>query len=86
MAWRTGPSLCSQAYQARSAASCEALGKPPSPAACPGSGTTTRPPAGLKATLPARYRYLLPLADPFLGRGISLNLFQAAPEALGQPG
>ena len=49
-------------------------------------GTTTRPPAGLRATLPARYRYLLPLADPIIGRGVSLNLFQAAPEASGQPG
>ena len=26
----------------------------------------TRPPAGLRAELPARYRYLLPLADPDL--------------------
>jgi len=47
-------------------------------------GTTTRPPAGLRATLPAQYRYLLPLADPIFGRGVSLNLFQAAPEAPGQ--
>jgi len=38
----------------------------------------TRPPAGLRAELPARYRYLLPLADPVFGkRGLSLNLFQA---------
>jgi O-methyltransferase involved in polyketide biosynthesis len=50
------------------------------------SATATRPPAGLRATLPARYRYLLPLADPFLGRGVFLNLFQAAPEAPGQLG
>ena len=36
----------------------------------------TRPPAGLRAELPARYRYLLPLADPVFGRrGLSLNLF-----------
>ena len=38
----------------------------------------TRPPAGLRAELPARYRYLLPLGDPVFGkRGLSLNLFQA---------
>ena len=38
----------------------------------------TRPPAGLRAELPARYRYLLPLGDPIFGkRGLSLNLFQA---------
>ena len=50
------------------------------------SGTTTRPPAGLRATLPAQYRYLLPLADPIIGRGVSLNLFQAVPAAPGQAG
>jgi len=38
----------------------------------------TRPPAGLFASLPARYRYLLPVADPVLGRGITLCLFRAA--------
>ena len=38
----------------------------------------TRPPAGLFAGLPARYRYLLPVADPVLGRGITLCLFRAA--------
>ncbi len=38
----------------------------------------TRPPAGLRAELPARYRYLLPLGDPIFGkRGLSLNLFRA---------
>ena len=50
------------------------------------SATTTRPPAGLKATLPARYRYLLPLANPVLGRGVSFSLFQTVPEAPGRPG
>ena len=50
------------------------------------SATSTRPPAGVVAGLPARYRFLLPLADPILGRGGRLSLFQAAPEALGQPG
>jgi O-methyltransferase involved in polyketide biosynthesis len=38
---------------------------------------TTRPPAGLFAGLPARYRYLLPVADPVLGRGVTLCLFAA---------
>lgn len=40
----------------------------------------TRPPAALRATLPARYRRLLPLADPVLGSGMRLSLFRAAPE------
>jgi O-methyltransferase involved in polyketide biosynthesis len=40
---------------------------------------TTRLPAGLRATLPARYRYLLPLADPVLGRGVTLSLFRTVP-------
>jgi O-methyltransferase involved in polyketide biosynthesis len=43
------------------------------------SATLTRPPAGIRAGLPARYRYLLPLADPVLGRGLTLSLFRAAP-------
>jgi hypothetical protein len=43
------------------------------------SATVTRPPAGVRASLPARYRYLLPLADPILGRGLTLSLFRAAP-------
>jgi O-methyltransferase involved in polyketide biosynthesis len=43
------------------------------------STRVTRPPAGLRAELPARYRYLLPLADPVLGRGTTLSLFRAAP-------
>jgi O-methyltransferase involved in polyketide biosynthesis len=42
------------------------------------SVAVTRPPAGLRAELPARYRYLLPLADPVFGkRGQSLSLFLA---------
>jgi O-methyltransferase involved in polyketide biosynthesis len=48
------------------------------------SARPTRPPAGLRAGLPARYRYLLPLADPVLGRGLTLSLFQSAPEPSGQ--
>ncbi len=42
------------------------------------SARPTRPPVGLRATLPARYRALLPLADPVLGRGVTLSLFRAA--------
>jgi O-methyltransferase involved in polyketide biosynthesis len=38
----------------------------------------TRPPAGLRAQLPASYRYLLPLADPIFGkRGMAVSLFRA---------
>jgi O-methyltransferase involved in polyketide biosynthesis len=47
------------------------------------SVTSTRPPAGFVAGLPVRYRCLLPLAHPFLGRGQRLSLFETAP---GQPG
>ena len=43
------------------------------------SARVTRPPAGLRASLPARYRYLLPFADPVVGRGVTLSLFRAAP-------
>lgn len=42
------------------------------------SVTATRPPAGVAAELPATYRCLLPLVDPFLGRGLRLSLFQSA--------
>jgi hypothetical protein len=41
------------------------------------SATITRPPRALRAQLPARYRYLLPLADPLLGRALALTLFRA---------
>jgi O-methyltransferase involved in polyketide biosynthesis len=44
------------------------------------SARPTRPPAGLRARLPARYRSLLPLADPVLGRGVTLSLFRAPGE------
>jgi len=41
------------------------------------SVAVTRPPAGLRARLPATYRYLLPLAGPIFGkRGLSVNLFR----------
>jgi hypothetical protein len=42
------------------------------------SATVTRPPSGVRAQLPARYRLLLPLADPLLGRALSLSLFRSA--------
>ena len=41
------------------------------------SATITRPPRGLRAELPFRYRRLLPLADPVLGRSFTLCLFRA---------
>lgn len=41
------------------------------------SATVTRPPAALRSRLPPRYRYLLPLADPVLGRALTLSLFTA---------
>jgi O-methyltransferase involved in polyketide biosynthesis len=46
-----------------------------------GSATVTRPPAGVRARLPARYRLLLPLAHPLLGRSLSLSLFRSAAQA-----
>lgn len=47
------------------------------------SVTSTRPPAGFAAELPARYRLLLPLAHPFLGRGQQVSLFELAPKQAG---
>src|SRR6185437_16811714 len=44
------------------------------------TASPTRPPAALRAALPARYRYLLPLADPVFGSGMKLSLFRAAAE------
>ena len=45
------------------------------------SATVTRPPRALRRQLPARYRYLLPLAGPVLGRLVALTLFRARPRA-----
>jgi O-methyltransferase involved in polyketide biosynthesis len=43
------------------------------------SATITGPPPALRRTLPVRYRYLLPLAAPILGKSVmSLSLFRAA--------
>jgi O-methyltransferase involved in polyketide biosynthesis len=42
------------------------------------SAAITRPPRGLRARLPARYRYVvLPLADPLFGKSPALTLFRA---------
>jgi O-methyltransferase involved in polyketide biosynthesis len=41
------------------------------------SAAITRPPRGLRAELPARYRYLLPLANPVFGKSPALTLFLA---------
>ena len=43
------------------------------------SSTITRPPATVRRQLPARYRLLLPLADPLFSRVLRLTLFQARP-------
>ncbi|MGH3261893.1 MAG: class I SAM-dependent methyltransferase [Trebonia sp.] len=49
------------------------------------TATPTRPPAGVRAELPPRYRALLPLANPILGRGVTLSLFRADPDARRYP-
>ena len=41
------------------------------------SATVTRPPRAMRAQLPARYRYLMPLADPVLGREMAITLFRS---------
>jgi hypothetical protein len=41
------------------------------------SATITRLPSGLRAQLPPRYRFLLPLAKPVFGRAVTLSLFRA---------
>jgi O-methyltransferase involved in polyketide biosynthesis len=51
------------------------------------SATVSRPPAGLRAGLPARYRALLPLAGPVIGgSALKLGLFRAAPALPDPPG
>ena len=42
------------------------------------SATLTRPPAALRRQLPARLRYLLPLASPVAGKTMRMTLFRAA--------
>ncbi len=41
------------------------------------SSTITRPPGAVRRQLPARYRYLLPLADPLFGKVLRITLFRA---------
>jgi len=41
------------------------------------SATVTRPPRAMRAQLPARYRYLMPLAGPVLGRAMAITLFRS---------
>jgi O-methyltransferase involved in polyketide biosynthesis len=49
------------------------------------SATLTRPPRAMRAQLPFRYRYLVPLADPFVGKAMTLTLFRASsPAAVGR--
>ena len=45
------------------------------------SATITRPPRAMRAQLPFRYRYLLPLADPVLGKAMAITLFRASSPA-----
>ncbi len=47
------------------------------------SATITRPPRSMRAQLPFRYRYLVPLADPVLGQAMTLTLFRASSPATG---
>ena len=48
------------------------------------SASFTRPPRAMRRELPARYRYLAPLADPVLGKAMAITLFRASsPEAAG---
>ena len=45
------------------------------------TATITRPPRAMRGQLPARYRYLLPLADPVLGKTMAITLFRASSPA-----
>jgi O-methyltransferase involved in polyketide biosynthesis len=47
--------------------------------------TITRPPRDMRAGLPAGYRYLLPLADPFVGKAMAITLFRASSPAAAGP-
>ncbi len=42
------------------------------------SASITRPPRAMRGQLPARYRYLVPLADPVLGKAMAITLFRAS--------
>jgi hypothetical protein len=43
------------------------------------TATITGPPKSVRAQLPPAYRYLLPLADPIVGRGMRATLFRSPP-------
>ena len=45
------------------------------------SASITRPPRAMRSQLPARYRYLIPLADPVLGKAMAITLFRASSPA-----
>jgi O-methyltransferase involved in polyketide biosynthesis len=45
------------------------------------SASVTRPPRAMRSQLPARYRYLMPLADPVLGKTLAITLFRASSPA-----
>jgi O-methyltransferase involved in polyketide biosynthesis len=49
------------------------------------SATITRPPRDMRAQLPFRYRHVIPLADPFLGRAMAITLFRASSPAAAGP-
>lgn len=49
------------------------------------SATVTRPPRAMRAQLPFGYRYLVPLADPVIGKAMTLTLFRASSPAAGGP-
>jgi O-methyltransferase involved in polyketide biosynthesis len=49
------------------------------------SVTLTRPPRAIRAQLPFRYRYVIPLADPLLGRVLAVTLFRASSPAAAGP-
>ena len=49
------------------------------------SATLTRPPRDMLAQLPFRYRYVIPLADPLLGKVMTITLFRASSRAAGGP-
>jgi O-methyltransferase involved in polyketide biosynthesis len=42
------------------------------------SASITRPPRAMRSQLPARYRYLMPLAHPVLGKAMAITLFRAS--------
>jgi O-methyltransferase involved in polyketide biosynthesis len=50
------------------------------------SATISRPPRDMRARLPFRYRYVIPLADPFLGKAMTITLFRASSPAAAGPG